>query len=432
MEIEEEIGKLTKNGGSVHNPLITMKFGEEEEKQRGFKEEEEIQKFVKEDDLTHKGLATAECGEKKETQKFVKKDRSLYEILAISRPAKEETQNLMKKSLNQIETEAKLELTVDQVVEEYVGSFGLSQLLHVFLVSLAWIFDSQNTLVTIFADAQPEAWRCIINTSCVNGGGDKGDAAAVCRLQPGTWEWTGGRASSTIAEWGLVCDRKFLAALPASLFFFGSLLGSAVFGRLADAFLGRKRTVFISCLLTSTTAFLTSLSPNIWIYALLRFANGFARSGIGICCLVLSTEAVGRKWRGQVGQYGFFFFTAGFLSLPLIAYPTRTHWRYIYRIISFLPLVYSLFILPFVSESPRWLVVRGRSKEALEVLKEYARLNGKKLPANLTLSEPSIFRVDTDGETALSKSEAKMDLWTTKWAAKRMIMLMISGFGAGL
>lgn len=323
----------------------------------------------------------------------------------------EEEQGLVKGSGN------KLQLTVDEVFEDYVGSFGFSQLVHVFLVSLAWIFDSHNTLVTIFTDAHPQGWKCISPLCDEN-------EASFCGLKPGTWEWAAGNSSSTIAEWGLVCDQKFLAAIPASLFFLGSLLGSAVYGRLADGFLGRKRTVLLSCLLTSATTFLTSLSPNIWIYSLLRFANGFSRSGIGICCLVLSTEAVGRKWRGQVGQYGFFFFfTAGFLSLPLIAYPTRTCWRNIYKIISFLPLVYAVFILvPFVSESPRWLLVRGRSEEALDVLKRYAKVNGKTFPANLSLLEPCANKV---------AGQCTKNLWNTNWAAKRMAIVMITGFGVG-
>ncbi|PIN19426.1 Synaptic vesicle transporter SVOP and related transporters (major facilitator superfamily) [Handroanthus impetiginosus] len=337
----------------------------------------------------------------------------------------EEKQGLVNKLGN------KLQLTVDEVVEEYVGSFGFSQLLQVFLVSLAWIFDSHSTLVTIFTDAQPESWRCISHECGGAGGGGGGAAASVCGLKPGTWEWSGGNTSSTIAEWGLVCDRRFLAALPASVYFLGSLIGSAVFGRLADAFLGRKRSVLLSCLLTSATIFLTSLSPNIWVYSLLRFTNGFSRAGIGICCLVLSTEAVGRKWRGQVGQYGFFFFAAGFLSIPLIAYPTRASWRNLYRIISFLPLVYSIFILiPFVSESPRWLLVRGRSEEALEVLKRYARINGKELPTNLSLLQPY-----SNEKTASSNEENSISplekLWNTKWAVKRMAMVMLTGYGVG-
>lgn len=329
-------------------------------------------------------------------------------------------------------TTRNLELTVEAVVEEYVGSMGWSQFLHVFLVSIAWVFDSQNTLVTIFSDAQPTSWRCINNSSsslCMSSS-SRGDVSSVCGLTPGTWEWAGGHESSIVAEWGLVCDRRFLAAIPASLFFMGSLLGSAFFGCLADASLGRKRTVLLSCILSSVTAFLTSLSPNIWIYALLRFANGFSRSGIGICCIVLATEVVGRKWRGPVSQYGFFFFTAGFLSLPLIAYPTRANWRNLYRIISLLPLSYSVLFFPFVSESPRWLLVRGRSKEALDVLKTFARRNGKTLPENLSLANPSEPKEGGENE-ALTRTCTKESLWRTKWAAKRMITVMIAGFGVG-
>ncbi|KAI3407951.1 MFS domain-containing protein [Psidium guajava] len=352
----------------------------------------------------------------------------------------EEAQRLVHMSTNMARSEspppAKLELTVDEVVEEYVGSFGFAQLLHVFLVSVAWIFDSQNTLITIFTDAQPSAWRCKAPGSCADaggGGGDGGAVASVCRWERGTWEWVGGSASSVIAEWGLICDRKFLAAVPASLFFLGSLLGSAVYGYLADARLGRKRTVLIACLLTTLTAFLTSLSPDVWTYAVLRFANGFARSGIGICCLVLSTEAVGRKWRGQVGQYGFFFFTVGFLSLPLIAYPTRSCWRDLYKIISVFPLLYCFLLVPFVSESPRWLLVKGRDGEALDVLRRFARLNGKKLPSNLVLSNPSPPKaVGKDEAGGGSRAaEAEESLWKTRWAAQRMVLVMLAGFGVG-
>ncbi|KAG8476175.1 hypothetical protein CXB51_033118 [Gossypium anomalum] len=324
--------------------------------------------------------------------------------------------------------EEKMELNVDEIIERYVGSFGLPQLLQVVLVSFAWVFDSQNTLVTIFTDAQPSGWRCktsadpsLSSSWCMNntasgggGGGSKGQSAGhVCGLAAGSWEWIGGNSATTIAEWDLICHRKFLAAIPTSLFFIGSIFG-------------RKKTLLLACILTSTTTFLTSFSPNIWVYSLLRFANGFARSGNGICCLVLSTEVVGRKWRGQVGQYGFFFFTAGFLSLPFIAYPSRTRWRYLYRIISLPPLVYTFLLVPLVAESPRWLLVRGKNKEALEVLQKFAGWNRKKLPNNIELIIPSQTTTGTGNEGGKNEN-----IWTTRWAAKRMITMMFFGFGVG-
>ena len=139
----------------------------------------------------------------------------------------EEKQNLVQGStifVGREEVATKLELTVDEVVEGYVGSLGFSQVVHVLLVSLAWLFDAQSTLVTIFSDAQPPVWRCkngLCSTAKSSG--------SVCGLVPGTWEWVGGQTSSTIAEWGLICDRKFLAAVPASLYFLGSLLGTYPF-----------------------------------------------------------------------------------------------------------------------------------------------------------------------------------------------------------
>ncbi|GLJ45221.1 hypothetical protein SUGI_0951800 [Cryptomeria japonica] len=318
---------------------------------------------------------------------------------------------LWENEIEKVKEKEKKTVKVEEIIEEHVGALGFAQAIHVFLVSLAWFFDSQHTLVTIFTDARP-SFRCVgVQSQC---------SSSICEMDRRSWEWVGGKGASIISEWDLVCHDSFKAGLPASIFFIGSFLGSTVFGRLADSYLGRKRTLLLSCMLTAATGLLTAISPNFWIYALLRFANGFSRSGIGMSCLVLSTEVVGRKWRGQVGQYGFFFFTAGFLALPAMAYLTKSSWRDTYLLISIPPLVYSLAILPLISESPRWLAVRGRTKEALEILSNMAKLNGKTIPPEVVISGPDE-----------KSQESGKSLWAVDWARRRMIVVMVVGFGIG-
>lgn len=120
----------------------------------------------------------------------------------------------------------RLELTVEEIIEEHVGSLGFAQLLHVFFVSIAWVFDAQSTLVTIFSDAQP-AWRCKASSSSLPACSAT-SSAGMCGLDREAWEWVAGSKSSIIAEWDLVCGKRFQAGIPASLFFLGSLLGKIV------------------------------------------------------------------------------------------------------------------------------------------------------------------------------------------------------------
>lgn len=62
------------------------------------------------------------------------------------------------------------------------------------------------------------------------------------------------------------------------------------------------------------------------------------------------------------------------------------------------------------------------------MLKRYARLNGKKLPANICLLEPCFANQENrKGKEVLQEKT----LWQTKWAAKRMALVMITGFGIG-
>ncbi|KAJ0042419.1 hypothetical protein Pint_17143 [Pistacia integerrima] len=318
--------------------------------------------------------------------------------------------------------ELKCPLSLDDTIERYIGAFSWNQLLQAVLVSVAWIFDAQQSFISVFTDAEP-LWHCT----------QLGDEfcnpilSNVCQLPRNSWSWDFPVNTSIISEWGLECASLFVKGLPASSFFMGCLAGGFILSTLADSFLGRKNMLFFSCLMMSVSCLLTILSTNLWIYSILRFVNGFGRATIGTCAIVLSTELVGKKWRGQVGALGFFCFTLGFLSLPAIAYINRgSSWRTLYLWTSLPALVYCILVHFFVHESPRWLFLQGRTEEAVSIIRSIASPNLSCLSMNLShvFFEQEAWNVDL-------YSVIKV-LWKKRWALRRLSAIMVTSFGIGM
>lgn len=116
------------------------------------------------------------------------------------------------------ESDRTQKVCIDDMLQQYCGEFGRWQLRHFVLTSLAWALEAFHTMVMIFADREPD-WRCVGGTGC--------DPAVktVCGLEPGSWEWTDGPGSSTVAQWGLVCGEKYKVGLVQALFFGGCMIG---------------------------------------------------------------------------------------------------------------------------------------------------------------------------------------------------------------
>ena len=109
-------------------------------------------------------------------------------------------------------------LCIDDMLQRHCGEFGVWQLRHFVLTSLAWALEAFHTMVMIFADQEP-AWTCVSSRGCSVA------STSVCGLDPGSWEWSGGPGSSTAAEWGLVCENKYKVGLVQALFFGGCMIG---------------------------------------------------------------------------------------------------------------------------------------------------------------------------------------------------------------
>jgi len=161
--------------------------------------------------------------------------------------------------------------------------------------------------------------------------------------------------------------------------------GAGIFGHLSDSSLGRKGSLTVVCALNTLFGCLTALSPNYWIYALLRLLTGFSSGGVGLTAFVLATEPIGPTKRGTAGMSTFYFFSGGIAVLSGIAYIFQS-WRYLYIASSIPSFLYIILVLPFISESPRWFLVRGKVSEATKLMSTIASSNGKHLPDGVFLA----------------------------------------------
>ncbi|XP_039130434.1 organic cation/carnitine transporter 2-like [Dioscorea cayenensis subsp. rotundata] len=319
------------------------------------------------------------------------------------------------------EPEEPLLLSLDDAIEHYIGkaSFPLAQVL---IVSCAWIFDAQQSFISVFSDKQPP-WHCTHpdDTSCST-------TSLPCSLPKTSWSWDNPKHASMISDWNLECSSTFIQGLPSSAYFAGCLAGGFILSTLSDTRLGRKNMLLLSSLAMSISSIISAASPNIWVYAVLRFITGFGRSTIGSSSLVLATEMSGRRWRGEVGAVCYIFFAFGFLSLPLMAYFTReSSWRNLYLFISVPCLCYTILLYFCVPESPRWLFVRGHTKKAIQILKKIGLTQDGSLDSNLI----NLNFVAKETCNMGTYSSLKM-MWERKWAFWRMLTLVILGFGCGV
>ncbi len=149
-------------------------------------------------------------------------------------------------------------------------------------------------------------------------------------------------------------------------FLIGMLVGASLFGRVADV-LGRKPcSIFSLSILAITTAFCSASRG--WIdMVFLRFFAGIGATGYMVSASTFLLEFSPTSVRGRYvalleSSWAFGWLLASYLG-KIIA-PTLG-WRPIF-LFGILPLLGSLLI-SFLPESPRYLLIKGKKKEAEEL-----------------------------------------------------------------
>ena len=174
-------------------------------------------------------------------------------------------------------------------------------------------------------------------------------------------------------EWGLTPAQT---ATITSCVFLGSLIGTLILGPLGDR-IGR-RPIFLACgLIISVFGIATGFATNYVQLVLTRFLVGFGVGGLTVPFDILA-EFLPTRIRGRYLLLIEFFWTAGSMAVPIVAYLTvgkGLSWN-IFVLICAIPCIASFVMGAYlVPESPRWLLSQGRKEEALQILRDAAAVN---------------------------------------------------------
>ncbi|XP_047990081.1 organic cation transporter protein-like [Leguminivora glycinivorella] len=203
----------------------------------------------------------------------------------------------------------------------------------------------------------------------------------------------------------------------------GFLIGSVVFGKLADKY-GRKNPLMISIVIQTVMSFAASVVPSYWLFLACRFVLALASGGVGIISFVLVIEVVGGKWRTIIPVLYQLPFGLGNPVMTGLAFWLRD-WRSLQFALSTLS---SFFIWYWfcIYESPRWLLATGNVKEAYDVLEKAARINKRNF---------NKYKVKEMLMNAKGRPQSPPSFWTfikLKTMRSRTVMLSIHWFCTGL
>jgi MFS transporter, SP family, arabinose:H+ symporter len=151
---------------------------------------------------------------------------------------------------------------------------------------------------------------------------------------------------------------------------FGCALGCVITGRLTDRW-GRKNLLLWISLLFAGTSVQTALAPNFTAFVTARFLAGLAVGGVSLLSPMYVAEVAPTSMRGRLGTMYQMSIIIGILISFGLNYLLRNtggnNWRWMFFTGVVPSAVFFLFVF-LAPETPRFLAMKGKEREALAVL----------------------------------------------------------------
>ena len=149
---------------------------------------------------------------------------------------------------------------------------------------------------------------------------------------------------------------------------FGILVGALALGHLADQF-GRKFMFIVEMAIFVVFLVLLSVSPGFWWMVVFLFGVGVALGCDYPTAHLVISESIPSIARGRLVLGAFAFQAIGALSGTAVGYVVLTNvegmgaWRWMYAV-TIVPALLVVVGRLFVTESPHWLAIHGRTQDA--------------------------------------------------------------------
>ncbi|XP_066155610.1 synaptic vesicle glycoprotein 2B-like [Euwallacea fornicatus] len=171
-----------------------------------------------------------------------------------------------------------------------------------------------------------------------------------------------------------------------SIIFIGMMTGAYTWGSVADS-IGRKKVLIASSFMNAICIVASSFSQSYEWFMLFRFLNGAALGGSGPVIWPYFAEFQPKSKRGSMLSFMAAFWTLGNLFVAGLAWliiPSQVKidnpyiifnsWR-IFLTVMALPSFIVAILLCFLPESPKFLLTRGKSEEAIAIFKHIYHIN---------------------------------------------------------
>ena len=208
----------------------------------------------------------------------------------------------------------------------------------------------------------------------------------------------------------------------------GSLMGCLIIQPVPDK-LGRKKAILVSAIICFIGCIIQSAAQNIGMFVVGRIIVGLGAQLSSGACPVLIAELLPPARRGAMLGLFFSCYYIGSLMAAGVNYRTveidsTWSWR-ISSILQCVPSILALVLLPFVPESPRWLIDRGQLEHAREVL---TIMDGKP-----DVNDPGVQAVFDEVITVLKVEEEQyprnpwVEIVSTRATRKRLVIIVVFG-----